>query len=101
MNKKLEKLFVDFWYERGEYEGRPLGIEQYISFIDTHFIAKEEVYTLEEEMEQIKGLYTKQEVLDIIGEDRDCEDRIHGDGCDCEIFEGYRQAKKEIRERIN
>lgn len=26
--------FVDFWYERGAYEKRPLGIEQYIAFIE-------------------------------------------------------------------
>ena len=44
-----ERKFTDFYYERGVFEGRPLGIEQYRKFFPqrTLKLAEEEVKMIE------------------------------------------------------
>ncbi len=119
MNKELEKKFDEELFELGgnvlDYEGniRPkqhLPLDAIKSFIDKHFIAKEGIKGLgkaivEDEIEsQMKDLYTKAELLDMVGEDmkrqfplaEKPDDRIF----DCDVV-AYNQAKAEIRDRIN
>jgi len=93
MNKKLEELFDKEFVtntqpnENGGYFKRwkrVPSITTIKSFIDEDFIAKYD------HIQHCNKLYTKQQVLDIIGEDKSPIDFR-----DC-----YNQAKAEIREKL-
>ena len=111
MNKDLEKLFdKEFGVANGDsarFILRNGHKEVFIdntaikSFIDKHFIEKEDAKQLKY-AEPI--LYTPKEVLDIIGEDREVELLTDESKIVKSIMysesKGYNQAKAEIRKKL-
>ena len=115
MNKELEKKFDRTAQTRHGGHDEIL-MERLKSFIDTHFIAKEDMKEFWDAKKVLFPKEFKQDLLSMVGEDRkvcNCKHPhcplFHGvkDEKDCQehvvgaLIQGYNQAKQEIRERIN
>lgn len=111
MNKKLEKKF-DEEFKDDENVLFAVGVKDNVkAFIDEHFIAKEEVNTWNTEKNEfeteIREVYTQEQVLEIIGEDKYKDEFVVRSGqgeqkaYETGFREGHNQAKAEARERLN
>jgi len=84
-----EKDFVDFYMERGEYEGRKLGPEQYIEFIEKLLLK-----TRTAEQERVVGI-----VVGKFDEPHEGTDDVTKEQSDYWV-DGYNQALTDVSEAI-
>ena len=106
MNKELEKKFDRTAQTRHGGHDEIL-MERLKSFIDKHFIAKEEIarfHIVLEKKEFDEKYITKADLLDMVGEDEVPKGFIKEHVPPSEataVSVGYFEAKQEIRDRIN
>ena len=112
--EKFDKEFINLMkivIKVGEERHRDIDVKEEVkSFIDEHFVEKEEHNKMFASMahpvpcdEKGNPLYTKEQVLELIGEDVKhvcgCEDMDYCDGVELKV-KAINQAKQEIRDRL-
>ena len=103
MNKELRDKLVSIAYgcvHKADIGLNKDGVEKFLSFIDEHFVAKEEVELERKALFKTitEPLYTKEQVLEFIGEDD--KPREDDSNSEMHVMIGYNQAKKEIRNKL-